>query len=221
MTDRYNIIKYAEPELVKGQISFLLPPLDPVEQMLTIFLYRRLGTGNAPLLKDLAHETGFPEERVRSFLESWSTVTDIDATNRIVGFRGLSLRPTDHLLEISGQTLFTWCAWDLLFLPMILHPNNTAFGKTHCPVTNTEIYVTVGPTSVASIHPETAFLTFPVPSTNQHIRESFCCHTHFLASKDAAYEWLKDHPFASFLSISEAYDIGIEMHKTLFSNGEK
>jgi alkylmercury lyase len=220
MADRYNIIRYAEPDMVKGQISFLLPPMDPVEQKLTLSLYRLLGTGKAPTQKDLALDRGFTEECVGTFLETWSTVTDIDATGRIVGFRGLTLRPTEHLLEISGQTLFTWCAWDLLFLPMILQrPDGTAFGKTRCPVTNTQILVTIGPTTVESLYPKTAFLTFPVPSSNQHIRESFCCHTYFLASENAANEWLKDHPFASFLSISEAYDIGIEMNKTLFANG--
>lgn len=219
MADRYNIIRYAEPDMVKGQISFLLPPMDPVEQKLTLSLYRLLGTGKAPTQKDLALDTGFTEESVGMFLETWSTVTDIDATRRIVGFRGLTLRPTEHLLEVSGQTLFTWCAWDLLFLPRIIRPEGTAFGKTCCPVTNKQILVTIGPTSVESLNPKTAFLTFPVPSSSQHIRESFCCHTYFLATENAAHEWLKDHPFASFLSVSEAYDIGIEMNKTLFTNG--
>jgi len=116
-----------------------------------------LGTGIAPTPKDLAHETGFSEKSVRTFLETWSTLTDIETTGRIVGFRGLTLRPTDHLLEISGQTLFTWCAWDLLFLPMILCPKETAFGQSSCPITKTQICLTVGPTSVEAVHPECIF----------------------------------------------------------------
>uniref|UniRef100_A0A7C3R3Q7 Alkylmercury lyase n=1 Tax=Leptospirillum ferriphilum TaxID=178606 RepID=A0A7C3R3Q7_9BACT len=89
----------------------------------------------------------------------------------------------------------------------------SSFLRIGCPLS-----VRTGVLFDQNTHPETACVTFPLPSSNQHIRESFCCHTHFLASKNEAYEWLKDHPFASFLSLSEAYDIGQEMHKSLFVN---
>lgn len=219
MKNRCNSVKFCDPDIVKSQIGVLFPPMDPTERSLTLSVYRCLGKGNAPTPRELADETCLSEETVHEFLEAWSTVSDLDATGRVIGFRGLTLRPTDHLLNMFGRTLFTWCAWDLLFLPGLLSPREKAVAKTCCPVTNEQIRVTVGSVSVESVHPETALVTFPFPfskTQDQHIRESFCCHTHFLASEDAALEWLKDHPSNSFLFLSEAFDIGRKMHKTLY-----
>lgn len=215
MKDDATPLKYADPEIVKGQIAVLLPPMNPVEQRLSLSVYRRLGRGDAPTKRDLVQETGLSEEIVRTFLESWPALTEIDETGRITGFRGLTLRPTDHLLDISGRSLFTWCAWDLLFLPGILVPHERAAGQTRCPVTNRKIRVTLRAFTVESVHPETALATFPLPSPDRHIREGFCCQTYFLASDNAAREWKNDHPYASFLSLSKACEIGRELNQGL------
>ncbi len=33
---------------------------------------------------------------------------------------GLAIAETKHRLEVDGRALYTWCAWDSLFLPEIL-----------------------------------------------------------------------------------------------------
>ncbi|MGH2746493.1 MAG: organomercurial lyase [Actinomycetota bacterium] len=35
-----------------------------------------------------------------------------DKDGNIIGFRGLSVQPTDHRLELPERTLWTWCAFD-------------------------------------------------------------------------------------------------------------
>ena len=40
-----------------------------------------------------------------------------DEEGRVFGFRRLTLKPTSHVLEVDGRTLYAWCAVDTLFLP--------------------------------------------------------------------------------------------------------
>src|SRR2546422_6561781 len=43
-----------------------------------------------------------------------------DDEGRVLGFGGLAAAPMHHRLEVDGRTLWTWCAWDSLFIPEIL-----------------------------------------------------------------------------------------------------
>ncbi len=52
-------------------------------------------------------------------LECWPNV-ERDQQGRVVGFSGLTLRPTAHSLRVGDRQLYAWCAWDTLFLPALL-----------------------------------------------------------------------------------------------------
>ena len=41
-----------------------------------------------------------------------------------------------HRFEVAGRTLYTWCAWDSLFLPQIL--GQEAEVESTCPLTAAE-----------------------------------------------------------------------------------
>jgi len=66
----------------------------------------------------------------------------------VTGFWGLSLHETTHCLEVSGKTLYGWCAWDTLFIPELL--GSTARIISICPVTGKEIQLTVSSTGIES-----------------------------------------------------------------------
>ena len=77
-------------------------------------------------------------------------VSEQDSKGRVVGILGLSQKRHPHCFEVNGQVLFTWCAWDALFLPFLL--KQTAEVESVCPVTNREIRLTVTPQHVKGYH---------------------------------------------------------------------
>lgn len=40
-----------------------------------------------------------------------------DGEGRVLGFGGLTVAPMHHRFEVGGRILWTWCAWDSLFIP--------------------------------------------------------------------------------------------------------
>jgi alkylmercury lyase len=126
----------------------------------------------------------------------------------VVAFSGLSLTPTEHRFEVAGRGLYTWCAWDTLFLPALLDaPANV---RSTCPVGGTAVRLRVEPGRVAAAEPADLWVSFPPSATTStaHIVESFCCHVHFLAGRDAAERWLDEHPGGQALGLSDAYKVG-------------
>ena len=75
--------------------------LDPEVQRASIELYRQLARGRPVPPEDVASK----EQLETSAL---SPVV-YDDQGRVVAFGGLSLKPTPHRFEVSGQSLYTWC----------------------------------------------------------------------------------------------------------------
>lgn len=59
----------------------------------------------------------------------------------MIGFAGLSVREMDHSLELDGRRVWTWCAWDTLFLPELIDAEANV--SSRCPVTGKEITLAV------------------------------------------------------------------------------
>lgn len=79
-------------------------------------LLRELARGKPISAAALAASTDRAEHDVTDTLARWPNVRR-DDHGRVVAFGGLSLRPTEHRFEVGGRRLYTWCAWDTLFLP--------------------------------------------------------------------------------------------------------
>lgn len=153
-------------------------------------------------------------------VERWPNVQR-DGQARIVAFAGLSLTPTQHRLEIAGRQLYTWCAWDTLFLPALLEQE--AQLESPCPVTATEVRLTVGPDGVRAAHPPPLQVSFPAPASTvtSDITASFCCHVRFLAGQDAADAWLADNQGALTLSLEDALELGQLATQPLLEDGRQ
>jgi hypothetical protein len=68
-------------------------------------------------------------------LRSWPAVFR-DDHGRVLGFWGLALQPMPHRLRIGDRDMFAWCAWDPLFLALIVGDMQVA---TDDPVTRETI----------------------------------------------------------------------------------
>ena len=89
------------------------------EQKISIELYKLLAAGKPVPIKMLAESLGLPTEVIDNVLNKWLGVY-FDDDAQIIGYWGLTLTPTSHRLLIDSQKLYTWCAWDSLFIPEIL-----------------------------------------------------------------------------------------------------
>jgi alkylmercury lyase len=174
---------------------------------LALTLVRELAHGHPVSTAALAALAGRDEAEIEAALTAWPTV-ERDDERRVTAFSGLTLRPTEHRLEIDGRALHAWCAWDTLFLPAML--GRPARVRSRCPVTGADVHLTVGPEGVQASDPAPLAVSFPPPDAAcaQDITGSFCCHVHFLAGAQAAARWRGDHDGAVVLDLDQAFELG-------------
>jgi alkylmercury lyase len=170
-------------------------------------LLRMLGRGAGVPPERLAAFAGREEAEVRSALRRWPNV-HLDEQDQVIAFGGLSLRPTTHRLDVGGRRLYTWCAWDTLFLPAVLG-RQARVGST-CPVTRADVALTAAPDGVTDPEPDDLWVSFPSPArtATEDITGSFCCHVHFLAGEPAAERWRAGHDGGLTLTLEDAYELG-------------
>lgn len=131
------------------------PPLSADEQHLARAVYRLLATGNAATTDAIAAEARWAPDDVDALLDTWWAVVH-NADGAVVGFGGLAAEPvTDHRMDFEGiGTAWTWCSYDTLFVAHLL--GATARVSSRCPVTGTEVRLTVTPDGVRGVEPADA-----------------------------------------------------------------
>jgi alkylmercury lyase len=203
------------PELADS-LATTFPCCDDAPLALT--LLEQLAKGEPVALDDLAERAGRGEKEIAEVVTRWPNV-HLDDRGWVVAFGGLSLTATPHRFEVAGRQLYTWCAWDTLFLPALLAQE--AQVESTCPVTGANIRLSVGPDGVRAAEPASLRVSFPRPDSTDtaHITASFCCHVHFLAGQDAAEEWLGANQGGSTLSLEEAIELGRLATRQLVADG--
>ena len=174
---------------------------------LALALVRLLARGEPVTGAMLATDAGRAIDDVAAQLARWPNV-ERDADGAVVGFSGLTLRPTAHSLRFDDRQLHTWCAWDTLFLPRML--DTTAHVSSTCPVSGRDVRLVVSPEGVEQADPAGIHLSFPpLASTNTaDIRGTFCCHVRFLVGAEAVQTWLTAHPDGHVLDLAAAFELG-------------
>jgi alkylmercury lyase len=99
-----------------------LPAFSPEEQRAAVTLYRELAKGQVVDAEQLARALDVSPAEGRALLarDSIKAFTYADDQGRVLGFGGLAVPQMQHRFEVDGRTLWTWCAWDSLFIPEIL-----------------------------------------------------------------------------------------------------
>ena len=174
---------------------------------LALALLRLLSKGWPVSAAALARAADHAEAEVIGRLSSWPNV-ERDETGHIVAFSGLTLRPTAHEFRVGIRQLHTWCAWDALFLPALLH--QTADVRSLCPVTGSVVELVVAPDRVRSARSSDVRVSFPplAATDTADITGSFCCHVFFLAGADAARTWRETRADDSVFDMDAAFELG-------------
>lgn len=184
-----------------------VPQFDPTGRRVAVRLYRLLAEGNPVSIGRLAKALNLPGETVSEVLSRY--LVFYDEQGAVIGFGGLTVAEMPpHLLRVEGRILYTWCAWDSLFIPSIL---GKAADVTSCdPLTRTPISLTVASDGVKHVRPETTEISFLTPDRtfDRSIIVNFCRFVHFFSSREAGGAWTARHPETFLLSVEDAFALG-------------
>ena len=201
------------------RIVGLRPGTGRYARQFALQLYRLLARGEPVRVEELAEMLNRRSLQMRRTIESWPSLIQQDEQKRVMGFGGLSLERTKHRFTVEGRSLYTWCAWDSLFIPEII--GKTAHVQSECPVTGLPISVTVRPNSISQCDPPEAVVSFLLPDAmdlKQDVRGSFCQYVHFFASRDAGDEWTRRNEGTFLLTVSEAFELGQRKNASQFGD---
>ncbi len=208
----HNLYEIAEGLRESG---FDIPSLSPDAPGFVVELWRLLAKGH-PISSEQVEKTLSYLGISREVLTKLKAGLEYDDQGNIVGAVGLSLNPaSSNRLQINGHTLYTWCAWDALFIPLGL--KQTVMVDALSPATGDSIRIRVTPERVESYEPERAVISIIVPSTGavsaastpEDVWLAFCNHVHFFSSPEAASAWFAGKQHAPLLlSIEEGYELG-------------
>jgi len=176
-------------------------------------LLKLLIQGTAVPPAKLAQALGWPISEVKAALDGRANL-ELDGQGNIVGL-GLTLRKTEHIVEVDGRTLYAWCALDTLLFPALIC--RVARVTSSCAATGTPVRLLVTPEGVENVDPAGAVVSLVVPKASPDVRGVFCCLVKFFASAEAAKEWLALHPDAQVLPVTEAYQVGKEIVRRQWS----
>jgi alkylmercury lyase len=201
-----------------------LPRFTPAEQRLGLELYRQLANGRPVPAEELAAELQVPAEEVAALLgnERLRFVVYYDDQRRIAGFGGLAILPMHHRFAVRGRTLYTWCAWDALFIPELL--GTQAQVESRCPETGETVELSVSPNGVERLSHPDAVVSFVLPGAEgfradaRKTMASFCHHVFFLASPQAGAAWAARNPGALLLTVPQAFELGKEKNALQFAD---
>jgi alkylmercury lyase len=113
-----------------------------------------------------------------------------------------------HRLRVEGRQLYTWCAWDALFIPELI--DRTAEVESRSPRGGETVRLIVDPAAVRRVLPETAVVSMlsPAEAFDYRVIMSFCNFVHFFPTAGTAADWVAEHPGTFLLSVEEAHELG-------------
>lgn len=198
-----------------------MPRLSPEEQRAGIVLLRELAGGEPIGASQLARALGASLEEAEAMLTKSALRPFVYAgkDGRVVGFWGLSTRPTHHQFTINGRRLWTWCAQDSLFLPELL--GGTAQAESRDPEAGELIRLTISPVGVEAAEPKEVVVSMvrldtADLSSAEQIMATACHFIHFFASRATGERWVTAQPQTALLSLYEAIAFGRRQNALLF-----
>jgi alkylmercury lyase len=157
---------------------------------------------------EIAEEAGIDTEKAQWILGDWTGVYS-DEAKQVIGFWGLTIAKMVHRFEVDGAQLYTWCAWDTLFLPELL--GKPARVETICEATGEPVRLSVSTKRVESVDPGSVCISFLTPDSSrfqQDIVQNFCHYIHFFRSRKDGEAWIAKTPGTFILSLDEATELG-------------
>ncbi len=205
-------------------LAEVVPEFTPEEQRVAVTLYRELAKGTPVSAEQLARALGVATAQARELLGRRSIKAMIypDEQGRVVGFGGLAAAPMHHKFRVNGRTLWTWCAWDSLFIPEVL--GATAHVESPDPETGEIVRLVVGPKDVTGVEPDTAVVSFLMADATAfdksaaNVMATFCNFVFFFASRESGKRWAAKHPGTFLYSLDQAVELARRLNARVFGD---
>ncbi len=215
--EQYQNIDQEFVEKCLGRFPAEYINLSSEKQQISSKIYNLLSEGNPVSIEEIANSLGMDTEHVKSVTDEWACIYYNDDGN-IIGYWGLAVEKMGHRFKLGEKTLYTWCAWDTLFIPQII--GKTAKVESRDPLTKETISLTVAHDGgISDIEPTDAVISFMIPNTEEvrtDVIKSFCHYVHFFESRNSAEEWISQSDKKDeilILSIEDAYTIALRRNE--------
>jgi alkylmercury lyase len=219
------MITNARPPSVDEYWRALEPHLQtftPEEQRVAVSLYDELARGAPVDAAQLALALGVSTSESQRLLErdALKRFAYCDDRGRVIGFGGLATAPMHHAFEVDDRALWTWCAWDSLFIPEIL--GRSARVTSPDPETGKVVRLVVSPDRVESVDPNGVLISFVQPDAQAfegsaaNVMAQFCHFIYFFSSRSSGECWVSKHPGAFLYSLDEAFELAKRLNARNF-----
>lgn len=185
------------------------PPLRPVECRTALALYRLLAEGEPVSDARLAQAVGLTQQDTMAALAAWWAPPDRDDNGDIIGFLALSINEVSpHRYRTNGVPVFTWCAWDALFMPLLL--DRAAAVESVDALTGEPTRLTVSPAGVEHrAHSDTVVSLLGLDGKfDPDVFTTFCHYVHFFTTRENGERWAADHEDVFLVSLDDAFEVG-------------
>jgi len=193
---------------IGGTLVELFPKLNEKEQRIAARLYKLLAQGRPIKHEYLAESLKMTTQEIDDVVDNWSGVYH-DEKKTVQGFWGLALPEMKHRFLVEGRQLFTWCAWDSLFIPRII--GKTAKVQSPCPITGERIQLTVSPDGIESMAPKGAVMSLLTPAAakvKENVIFHFCHYVYFFKTEEAGRKWTAENEGTFLVTIEEGFELG-------------
>ena len=202
-----------------GRIIAIRPAETELDREFAFTVYRLLARGAPVDRAAIAECMDASKSLIARTIETWPTLIELDRQGAVTGFGGLTLDPTRHRLEVAGQVLHTWCAWDAIFIPGILHSAGRLESKS--PAGGETVVVSVDETGTPTEYDPAVTMTMPDTACcdlETDVRGTFCDAVNLFPSLDSAREWAQGRKGLFALTLEQAAAMGCHKNITQFGD---
>ena len=199
-----------------------LRPISPEQQRVAAALYRELAKGEPVDADQLGRALGVSAADAQTLLQGDPLKCFVypDDQGRVLGFGGLAAAPMHHRFEVDGRALWTWCAWDSLFIPEILR--RSARVTSPDPETGEIVRLVVTPDRIELVVPHGAVVSFiqleaqVFDKSAANVMAKFCHFVFFFASQASGERWVAKHPDTFLYSLDDAFALAKRLNARNF-----
>lgn len=205
MTTTVNLHELTDDQLTEHLVAWIKQTL-PLEEHRRLFVptLRELATGRSVEPERLAALAGVSVEQTLALLREAPSEWDSSGT-RLVGL-GLTSQPTPHLFQVHDRSLYTWCAVDAIFFPVLI--GAPARIQSPCVATGDVIQIDVTLAGVEHVEPSSAVVSVVTPDIDiSEVRQAVCAAQNFFRSPEAASQWHAEHPEALLLPVADMFEL--------------
>lgn len=200
------------------QLQKLLPNLKKEERQISKFLYQKLALGRSVTIETIANELKNSIQHIQDHLKQMAYV-EYNKASEISAYRGVTLTQTNHYVSHNNSKVYTWCAFDTLFLAdLLVKPVSIS---SNCPTCCKAIAFTVTDRDLTSLEDTDIVMSFIIPNKIDYcedLQNTFCCKVHFFCNDQCGSDWKNLSAKIGFFGLAESLVIAQERNRQFLEN---